>query len=307
MNGADQVNRPIASGTGNAKVIVLGEHAVVHGSPALAAAMTNGCEVKIEPWDGPSHVLLAEGAFECASNHPVATALGRALANVELPTPVRVTPHFSVPVGAGLGSSAAFAVALSRALASFCAPRTLDRGLVVQAVEGCFHGRPSGLDAYLAEQGGIGSFTRAEGFTPLRLPALNFVVINTGIQRETSTQVNRVSDLLTRFPNIVSPIFATIAEIVRDGIRFWQNNNLKDLGTCMNINQGLLDALGVSHPANQRAVELARASGALGAKLTGAGGGGCVLALTDCAETADRIANGFASGAAFATVLGEDK
>jgi mevalonate kinase len=279
-----------AIGRGAAKVIVFGEHAVVHGSPALAASLQMGCVCEVRASDGPARLLLSGETHLVDSDHPVARAFKIALqVTGMIGLQIEVRPGFGVPVGAGLGSSAAFAVALCRGLMLYNRQNASPEQLTawVHQIESCFHGQPSGLDAHLAQFGGIGRFTRGHGFEALKLPATEFIIADSGVSRQTSTLVTQVAERHARLPQVTQPIFASITAVVESGISAWQARDWALLGECLNINQGLLDALSVSHPQNARLVEAARAAGALGAKLTGAGGGGCVMAL--CGARGDDV------------------
>jgi mevalonate kinase len=263
------------------KVILLGEHAVVYGEPALAAALDRGCRVHIEAHPEGPFLMLAGKRFAVGDDNPVAHAFRITLEVTEL-ADARVAVHadFDLPIGAGLGSSAAFAVALVRALYAHGKRTLTDPALDAAAheVERLFHGTPSGLDAYLARTGELGLFVRGEGLTPVVGPPFKLVIAASGVKRSTEKQVSRVADRHARV-GACAHVMKAIGEIARQGARAVEMGDLHALGELMDMNQSLLAALGVSHPALESLIAYAKAEGALGAKLTGAGGGGCVVVL----------------------------
>jgi len=284
----------MSQGSGFGKVIVLGEHAVVYGEPALAAALDRGCSVDIEAHPEGPFLELDGKRFAVGDDNPVARAFRITLEVTQLiEEKIVVRAAFSVPVGAGLGSSAAFAVAVVRALSAHAKHTLSDEALDAAAheVERLFHGTPSGLDAYLARSGELGLYVRGKGLKPVACAPFKLVIASSGVQRSTETQVSRLAEKHGRVP-ACSHVFKAIGEIARDGARAIASGDLHALGELMNMNQGLLAALGVSHPALEAMIAYAKSEGALGAKLTGAGGGGCVIVLAPGNEA--RIAQALA-------------
>ena len=192
-------------------------------------------------------------------------------------------------LGAGLGASAAFAVAIARALLDYRARRTAPKGAEIpppahadviaaaNASENIVHGRASGVDVALATHGGVGVFRKSTGLVAMQIPALRVLVGPSGAPRSTAAMVERVAQ-------------ATAAST--DDERLRELGSLTDLGTsaliakdlagvgrAMDRAHGLLGELGVSTPLLDALCESARRVGAYGAKLTGAGGGGAVIAI----------------------------
>jgi mevalonate kinase len=189
---------------------------------------------------------------------------------------------FNLPTGAGLGSSAAMAVAIGRALG-------LEGAALAEAAmasETVIHGKPSGLDHTVALQGGFGIFTRAEGLRPVVAAPLALVIAHTGRTRDTKGRVARVAELVNERSDEVRARFAAIAGLVERGASAVVRGSYGELGAAMNENQRHLEALEVSCPEIERVCAIARDAGAVGAKLTGGGGGGCVIAVAPAREAA---------------------
>jgi mevalonate kinase len=191
-----------------------------------------------------------------------------------------------LPARAGLGSSAAVATAVARALVSFHGIDLDDDRLfaAVQAAERVFHGNPSGLDATVAIGGGVIRFDRASGAEPLDTEAPALVVIHSGANGHTRQTVAEFGRRLEDQPGEGRRRLARISELVEQGIVALGLGDLQTLGRTMDENQGQLSWFGVSTADLDRICEIARSAGALGAKLTGGGGGGCAVALVRPAD-----------------------
>jgi mevalonate kinase len=294
------------------KVILLGEHAVVYGCPALAAALAQGVEVtvvepRLEAETGALRVPAWGVVARAGDGTPLGEAFGAICDRLAVRPAVDLEARFGVPTSAGLGSSAALAVAIVRALAEH-AGRALDEPAVLDAAmaaETVFHGRPSGIDAAVAARGGFGLFTRREGLRPLAAARpVPLIVGHTGRARDTKGRVGRVAELTVERAEETRSRFAAIESLVGRAAAAIAAGDLGTLGAAMDENQRHLEALEVSCPEIERLCALARESGAVGAKLTGGGGGGCVIALAPGREVAVRAAwerSGFAS---FVTSVG---
>ncbi len=172
------------------------------------------------------------------------------------------------------------AVAIARALA---ATHGLDAARVADAAmasETEIHGRPSGLDHTVSVAAGFGLFTRAAGFVRVRAPQpIRLVVGHSGRERDTKGRVARVGELLREREGEVRARFEAIAQLVARGRAAVEGGAWGELGAAMSENQAHLRALEVSCPEIETLCALAVDAGAVGAKLTGGGGGGCVIAL----------------------------
>jgi mevalonate kinase len=281
------------------KVILLGEHSVVYGHPALAGALADGVTVETVPGSGNLRVPAwgVEVSPVDPGNEPY--SLGRAYRAIRarlglgIHGPVDLVVHFAVPTGAGLGSSAALAVAVARALrgAHGLSATEADLAAAAMASETEVHGKPSGLDHTVALQGGFGIFTRAAGLAPVQAAQpVTLVIGHTGKERDTKGRVSRVAELHTERGDEVRARFAAIAQLVERGRAAVERGAFGELGQAMNENQRHLEALEVSCPEIERMCRIADDAGAVGVKLTGGGGGGCVIAVAPGLESAVRDA-----------------
>lgn len=263
-----------ATGTGHGKVILLGEHAVVHGQPAIALSLRESLQVTLRP-----------GGDATAPGSDLGRALGAAAEalGIEHP-PLGVSVEGDLPIAVGLGSSAALAVGLVRGLAEMV-DRTLsdaDAGRLANEVEKLFHGTPSGIDATTAAHDGLlwfeaGPPARFEHVEPADSPPI--VVALSGSRHHTASTVGSLGQRAARRPAVYRPIFAAVGELVRAGREALETADWPMLGELMSMNHALLRGCGVSTVDLDRLVEDALAEGALGAKLTGGGGGGAAIAL----------------------------
>lgn len=316
-----------AFGYAPGKIILLGEHAVVYGQPALAATLDRGMRVAI------TRLNAAKGGAEAKSG-PVLRGTGFGIDAVARPDPGGEGPEalrralsrliemfgervrdlsFSVdgqiPAGSGLGSSAALSVALVRGVHRFFEEdvpleQVRDEALSLEKV---FHGNPSGVDHNTILTGGLVCFTSGVDrrlsqdapakagqtnsadavsaeptVTALPLPRrLRFAVGIAGHHAGTSHAVSALRDRMQRHPKAYAHLYAGIGALVEEAKSAIAEGHWGALGELMDLNQGYLNALGVSTPAIEALCAMARQRGALGAKLSGAGGGGAVIALVD--------------------------
>lgn len=277
---------PSGSGRGNGKTVLLGEHAVVYGMPAIAAGISLGATAQATP-SGSFAIRVAERGAVDGDGSELAAALRRAAETVGA-GPHRVDVDVNLPLGSGLGGSAAIGVAVTRALlAATGQQETQERVLQgADAWERVFHGNPSGVDAAAAYAGGCIWFTKAAGIQPLFVAVpLRLVICLAGPPASTKQMVEDVRRLGERRPDLLAKSLAGIESLVKNAKLCIEAGDMHGLGQLMNYNQMLLSGLFLSTPDVERACSVAREAGALGAKLTGAGGGGAVIALCD-ADTA---------------------
>jgi mevalonate kinase len=258
-------------GTGLGKLILCGEHAVVYGYPALAMAVDRGTTVTIEETGRPLEIVgLDDPRLEAA----VRTVVGDG---------VRVSIRSDLPIGRGMGSSAALAVALVRAAhGDVSAEECFERAFRVERV---FHGNPSGVDHAVSARGGLVRYQRAPLILEDRpVPSWRLVVLDTGTAGDTAALVAGVA---SRRPAVDADL-AAIGSLVDEVDRHLADG--RAVGELLDENQRLLGRIGVSTPRIEDLCAVARKAGAYGAKLAGAGGGGVVVAIAPDPDAVVRAA-----------------
>ena len=288
-SAGEQIARPQhANGaTASAKLILLGEHAVVYGRHALALPITDAVTASVTKSDKLSVSIPDWNIEESPDDEP--SAVGHAvhliMRELEIPdSAYAIELQSSVPLGMGLGSSAAFAVAIVRAF-----DKALGLGLddarvnaVAFECEKLAHGTPSGVDNTLATFGKPMLFSnsgelRVQELQPgARVP---IIIAFSHSRGNTAEQVAAVRQRYEELGEHFAALFDQMGDLSRAGSEALQAGDFAKLGGFMNIAHGLLAAIGVSTPELDAMVGIARASGAVGAKLTGAGGGGSIVAL----------------------------
>lgn len=285
---------PEAVASAPGKVILFGEHFVVEGQPAVAAAVSLRAKVYAKPLEAPivkvtSKNLDLSGVFSAGNLEaqgpllPVAYAASLALREVGAPGGVELVVDSEITPGAGMGSSAAVAVATVAAVAAAWG-RVLEREQVSRLAfeaEKIVHGKPSGIDNTIATYGGAIAYRRGEGFLKLNVDfsRVALVLADTGRPRRTGELVQKVLNLKRAFPQVFDPLYYAAGRLVVEAAKMMERGDFEAVGLLMNVNHGMLSAIGVSTIEIEQLVYKARLAGALGAKLTGAGGGGFVVAL----------------------------
>ncbi|QSG02567.1 mevalonate kinase [Natranaeroarchaeum sulfidigenes] len=293
------------------KIYLFGEHAVVYGEPAVPCAIERRARVTVEQRED-SHLRVHaddlsldgftveySGATDTAPDIDVSESLIQAAMGY-VDAAVRqardaadapdagfdITIESDIPLGAGLGSSAAVTVAgidaATRELGVPLEPAEVaDRAF--QAEYEVQEGQASRADTFCSAVGGA---VRVEGedCRAIDAPDLPIVVGFDGGAGDTGELVAGVRELRETY-GFAADTVAAIGDIVREGERSLADEDVERLGELMDFNHGLLEALGVSSRSLDNMVWAARDAGAYGAKLTGAGGGGCIVALDDSEET----------------------
>lgn len=263
------------------KVIITGEHFVVHGAWALAAALPRRVRVEVER--APS-LKVKSDRFGPRSPRlvPVARVVEEFGREYSVDTSVNVSISSQVPEGAGLGSSASTMVAVASALSRF---HSLGLGVddvvrLSMVGEQDVHGKPSGIDPTVCAYGGVLLFRPGSKPKKVRLrPPRTLIVSYSGVNRETRGQIGRVSQMKEKFPGLFSRLAEAVSGLSVDAARRLAEGDLKGLGNLMAVDHAALDSVGVSNETLDTMVDLMASLGCYGAKLTGAGGGGSVLGL----------------------------
>jgi len=285
-----------------AKVILFGEHFVVYGQPAIVLAidkrasataqMRKDTRISIDSGDlGVAGIFKGEryqakkgGIKGRVKLEPVRSVILQVLERAEKKKGIDVHIQSDIPVSAGLGSSAAVATSTVLAVSTLLGMELPKPEIfrIAYESERLVHGTPSGIDPAISTYGGALQFQRDKDFVNLNIEAnIPLVVGNTEVQRSTGELVARVRQMNDKFPSIMRLMVVTSARIASEGVEALRTGNLQTVGTLMNINHALLCAIDVSHESLERLVHTARKSGAYGAKLTGGGGGGCMIALAE--------------------------
>ena len=286
---------PVMPVSACAKTILLGEHAVVYDQPAIALPISS-LRVKaiIEPGIGlkPGTVLikipglsLDTDLTSLPKDHPVAIAIQSTLDSLgisEQPS-FRLYLSNNFPLGAGLGGSAAIAVAIARGLSAFLG-HPLEQNevnAVAYLAEQSAHGKPSGIDNTVVSLEQPIYFQR--GIKPEILkPGADFhiLIADTGVSKHTQVVVEDLAQKRTENYEI-QKIMASIGKVSEEGRKAFIRGNLSRLGSLMDEDQFLLRLLAVSSPELENLIKAVHTEGTLGAKLTGGGQGGCILALIE--------------------------
>jgi len=307
------------------KIILFGEHAVVYGRPALAVPVTQvhaDVEVTAAPrrgiWIHAPDVNLHAELASLSADHP----LGAAIRSVFGPHPrplsrfrergggegIEINISSTIPVASGLGSGAAVTVALLRALSSFLL-RSLsfdEVNSLAYEIEKLHHGTPSGIDntvityarpVYFIKGQPIETFTVGAPFT--------IVIGDTGIRAPTKESVGDVRKLWEADQARWEKVFDEVGEIAKSAREKIERGKKKEeLGALMNANHALLQEMTVSSLELDRLIVAARVAGALGAKLSGGGRGGNMIALVE-KESAPAVAEALMSAGAKRTIITE--
>jgi mevalonate kinase len=280
----------MSEASASAKIILVGEHAVVYGQPAIAVPVSDlRAFASVEANDsGVLRIVSAELDIpvnidtEAVDNALALTARLVLTTLKAAPPSATVYIRSDIPVASGLGSGAAVSTALARALCAALDAEMDEATLnsLIYEVEKIHHGTPSGIDntvivyerpVYFVRGQAIETLTRATPFTLL--------IGDTGKSASTRTAVAGVREFFEREPETVQPMLDEVGTLVRSARAALEAGDLLALGALMTRNHVLLQQLTVSSPELDALVDAALEAGALGAKLSGGGRGGNMIAL----------------------------
>lgn len=296
------------------KVILFGEHAVVYGQPALAVPVTQvQAEVRIDRIFSPDirinapNIHLNERLDALTPSHPLAATVRNALTLLEASSlsGVMVLVRSSIPVASGLGSGAAVSVAIIRALAKYLKKDLSDEQVSALAfeTEKLYHGTPSGIDNTVVTYAKPVYFVKGQPIEILQVrKPFTIVIGDTGIPASTKESVHDVRMRHHKNPEQYEILFAAIGSIAKTACQLIETGMPESFGPLMDENHALLCNMGVSSPALDQLVEAAREAGALGAKMSGGGRGGNMIALVQ-PEKERAIARSLKQAGATSTII----
>jgi mevalonate kinase len=310
--------------TAPGKIILFGEHAVVYGRPALAVPVTQvQARASIQKTGGFSGKKWADsvliqapdiGFFSPLSRiqaehatHPLDAVIQETFQRLGITRPpaFTLTIKSSIPVASGLGSGAAVSVAIIRALAALCNQTISDEQVsqIAYEIEKLHHGTPSGIDNTVIAHakpvyfmrlppssfgGGAGGGGQIQPFNPAC--PFTLLIADTGISAPTRESVGDLRKLWEADKSRWETVFDKVGEIVREAKNAIESGHVSRLGPLMDANHALLQEMTVSSPELDRLVLTAKSAGAGGAKLSGGGRGGNMIALVQPKEKAPAIA-----------------
>lgn len=308
---------PAITSTAPGKIILFGEHAVVYGRPAIAAPVEQvraRAVVMAEPGWTPGRVRIQApdlGREDFLDELPQTDALGLAVRLVlerlglERPPACTLRISSSIPIAAGLGSGAAISVALCRAFAQFLGAEldAAEVSALAFEVDQIYHGTPSGIDNTVIAYEAPVFFVKGQPIQLLQ-PASPFTIVigDTGVRSPTALAVGDLRRAWEADPDRYEPLFDAAGDIALAARRWIETGEVDRLGDLMNENQALLCEMGVSSPELDWLVEAARLAGAWGAKLSGGGRGGNMIALVPD-ELAPEVADSLRQNGAARTII----
>ncbi|MEM4246404.1 MAG: mevalonate kinase [Candidatus Bathyarchaeia archaeon] len=299
----------MGEGHGYGKTILFGEHFVVYGLPAIACAIGAKTTAKVEAAGGPGVQLVdnrpeTPGYKEGKKQEQKESVMNilRFCGTDPSRQGIRVTFGGDLVAASGIGASAASCVALARALNQEFRLGYVDERINEAAYEGekGYHGTPSGIDNTVATYGGVIWFQRTPGqqraiIEKIRVrEPIPIVIGNTGITSSTSEVISEVRRVRDKDPDRFEEILRSYSRIAQEAREALRGYELERLGRLMNENQALLREIGVSCRELDELIDAAAAHGALGAKLTGTGRGGLMIALTRLGESQKAVAEAIA-------------
>lgn len=290
------INKITVSAPG--KLMLFGEHAVVYNRPCLVTAVNQRMWVTVEVLDTLDFVLEAPDVKISNYKKPmknmgvgnipkgakfVEIAVKNFVDKFGLKSGLKITTKSEFSSQFGFGSSSASTVCVLKALSEISKKKLSDKQLFDLAYKTVLdiQKKGSGFDVAAAIYGGTLYFvTGGKVIKPLKIASFPLIVGYSGVKADSVTLVNKVKEISNKYPKVVDEIYDNIATIVVLGNKAIQKNDWQAVGELMNINQGYLTSLGVSTKKLAEMIYAVRDYGGYGAKLSGAGGGDCMIAMS---------------------------
>jgi mevalonate kinase len=295
----------MGKGSGYGKVILFGEHFVVHGVPGVVSAIDSSTNAEVKK----SAKLNICDERKTSKGYGEEKRLQQLESIERMLTAMQIEPNLpldiwiggSLPGFSGLGASAASSVAIARAISEELELNMSNAKINAVAYEGekAYAGNPSGIDNTAATYGGLMWFKKSTTGNQdlvekiyVKRP-VEIVIGSTGKTANTKLMVEGVAERKKKDPKKYEALFKQAENIAIAGRKALEEGDLKKVGALMNENHHILQELGVSSKELDLLVDMARKQGAFGAKLTGGGGGGCMVALTPGKEVQGKVASAF--------------
>jgi mevalonate kinase len=273
------------------KVILFGEHFVVYGVKAILCSIDKRVTVTAEK--------IKERKISIKSNiGNLELEPGKAIKEIDSPlkpfyyladkvlqkkdSGIKIQVESEIPLGVGLGSSSACCVAGAAAISKLFSESSKEEilGMAIEAEKTIFQ-NTSGADCTVCTFGGIMEYDKEYGFLKIKSkPNFHLVIANSNIEHSTEVIVKNVKSFKENNENEFSNLCHSEQELIKDVLKLLEKNEIKELGEKVNQNQKYLEVIGISNDKIRKMVEIGNES-SYGTKITGAGGGGCVFALTD--------------------------
>ena len=291
-------------GSGFGKAILFGEHFVVHGVPGIASAIDSTVDAEVkrtgagitvkDERKGAKGYTQEKSAQQKESIERMLRTMGMNPGK----TAIEIRLGGNLHGFSGIGASAASSVAIARAVSEEFKMRLSDEKIneIAYEAEKAYAGNPSGIDNTAATYGGLFWFKKNLGSGPNTIEKLSIkkpveiVIGNTGIVADTKAMVTGVTARKKKNPGKYDALFKQAEDLVSTARKSLEKFDLRKVGNLMNENHGLLQEIEVSCKELDYLVNLARERGAFGAKLTGGGGGGCMVTLTPGKELQETVA-----------------